>query len=98
VALRFHHEQAASGQREALAISREAGDALALTRHSGPRHELARAHHGLANTYHAAGDLRQARHHWRHALTIYTRMGMPDAEDVRAKLLTLTQTPGPHAE
>jgi tetratricopeptide (TPR) repeat protein len=57
-------------------------DALALASQIGDRYQQARAHH-------ASGDSDQARHHWQHALTIYTELGVPDADQVRAKLASL---------
>jgi hypothetical protein len=38
------------------------------------------------------GDLRQARRHWREALSLYTELGAPEAEEVRAKLAAGTPT------
>ena len=32
------------------------------------------------------GGERQARRHWREALSLYTELGAPEAEEVRAKL------------
>jgi tetratricopeptide (TPR) repeat protein/transcriptional regulator with XRE-family HTH domain len=61
-------------------------EALAIARQIGACYEEARAHDGLAHTYRAAGDQLLARQHWQHALAIYTRLGLPEAKDVRAGL------------
>ncbi|MGH3754071.1 MAG: ATP-binding protein, partial [Pseudonocardiaceae bacterium] len=63
--------------------------ALTLAAETDHRYEQARAHHGLAQTHHAAGDPDQARWHWREALTRYTDLGIPEADDVRAHLAAL---------
>jgi Flp pilus assembly protein TadD len=68
--------------------------ALTLATQIGDRYEQARAHNGLAHTRHAAGDLDQARHHWRHALALYTDLGVPDADDVHAHLTALDPPTG----
>jgi hypothetical protein len=46
----------------------------------------ARAHDGLATAYQADGDLPDARSHWQEALDIYTHLGAPEADQVRARL------------
>jgi tetratricopeptide (TPR) repeat protein/transcriptional regulator with XRE-family HTH domain len=61
-------------------------EALALARQIGACYELARAHDGLARTYDATGDRNLARRHWQHALNGYTSIGVPEANDVRARL------------
>ena len=66
--------------------------ALALASQTGDRYERARAHNGLAHAHNATGDTVQARHHWRHALALYTDLGVPDANDVHAHLTALDQT------
>jgi len=35
----------------------------------------------------------QARRHWRHALALYTDLGVPDADDVHARMASLGQVP-----
>ena len=81
-----HH--ATGALREAL-IQHTA--ALTLATQISDRYELARAHHGIGHTHHAAGDLDQARHHWHEAFTLYTDLGVPDADDVRDHLTALDQ-------
>jgi tetratricopeptide (TPR) repeat protein len=65
--------------------------ALTLATQIGDRYEQARAHNGLAHTHLATGDSDLTRHHWQQALTRYTDLGIPDAEDIRTHLATLDQ-------
>ena len=68
--------------------------ALTLATQISDRYEQARAHNGLAHAHHTTGDLDQARHHWRHALALYTDLGVPDADDIPAHLTALDQATG----
>ena len=68
--------------------------ALALASHTGDPYWQARALDGLARSDHAAGDLAQARRPWHQALTLYTEMDAPEADQVRARL-GRTQDPEP---
>ena len=52
----------------------------------GDQYERARAHNGLARTFHATGDAGQARRHWQQALALFTELGAPEADQVRAQL------------
>ncbi len=52
----------------------------------------ARAHDGLARLSLDAGKLGDAQHHWREALTRYTRLGAPESERIRAQLATFAGT------
>jgi Tfp pilus assembly protein PilF len=52
----------------------------------GDRREQARAHHGLANSYQAIGRPDRARQHWREALSLYSDLGDPKADQVREQL------------
>jgi tetratricopeptide (TPR) repeat protein len=63
--------------------------ALGMAAQIGDRYEQARAHDGLGSAHHAGGDREQARRHWREALTLYTGLSVPEAEDVRAQLAAL---------
>jgi tetratricopeptide (TPR) repeat protein len=54
-------------------------EALALARASGSRYEQARAHEGIAR---ASGDT----DHLHRALAIYTELGVPEADELRATL------------
>jgi hypothetical protein len=60
--------------------------ALALASRIGETYEQARAHNGLARVHHAGDDRGQACHHWQQALTLYTELGAPEADQVRAQL------------
>ncbi|MDQ3765296.1 MAG: tetratricopeptide repeat protein [Actinomycetota bacterium] len=78
-----------TGQLREVLIQHTA--ALTLATRIGDRYEQARAHNGLAHAHHATSDSDLARHHWQQALTRYTDLGIPDAEDVRTHLATLNQ-------
>jgi DNA-binding SARP family transcriptional activator/tetratricopeptide (TPR) repeat protein len=65
--------------------------ALRLAVETGERYEEARAYSGLAHCHLATADDEQARHHWRQALTLYTDLGVPDADDARDRLTALEQ-------
>jgi DNA-binding SARP family transcriptional activator/tetratricopeptide (TPR) repeat protein len=69
----------------------EHATALMLAAQIGDRKEQARAHHGLARACEAAGEHGQARHHWEEAVTRYTDLGAPEADEARARL---ADTPG----
>ena len=60
--------------------------ALELAAQNGNKDEQARAHNGLGQAHHAVGDPGQARHHWQEALALYTSLGAPEAEQVKAQL------------
>ena len=60
--------------------------ALGKADQAGHAHEQACAHNGLGNVYLASGDMPQARHHWQQALALYTALGIPEADHVRAQL------------
>ncbi len=77
----------ATGQSEQARAQHAA--ALALAVETGDRYQQARAHAGVAHTRHAAGEHGLAGQHWQHALTLYTELGVPDADDVRAHLAAL---------
>jgi tetratricopeptide (TPR) repeat protein/DNA-binding SARP family transcriptional activator len=77
----------AAGQSE-QARAQHAG-ALTLAIETGDPYQQARAHTGLAHTHHAAGEQGLARLHWKQALMLYTNLGVPDADDVRAHLAAL---------
>jgi tetratricopeptide (TPR) repeat protein len=54
------------------------------------RYERARAHDGIARTF-AATEPDQARIHWKTALTLYTDLGVPEADRVHAVLAGLEE-------
>ena len=96
---RFYETQALNSLGEALSADGLPGqaraqhhEALVISCEIGADYEEARAHDGLARTYRAVGDQPLARQHWEHALAIYTRLGVPEARDVRARLKDLRGT------
>ena len=52
----------------------------------GDTYQQARAHDGLARAHHALARPEQARDLWEHALALYTQLGAPEADQVRARL------------
>lgn len=54
------------------------------------RYEQARARRGLADSYHAAGETGQALPHWQQAFAMFSALGTPEADDVRASLALTT--------
>jgi DNA-binding SARP family transcriptional activator/Tfp pilus assembly protein PilF len=73
------HRQACTHHADALALASQAGDTLLQ----------ARAHDGLARAHETGGDAQQARHQWQQALTIYTNLGAPEADQVQYRLNNL---------
>jgi tetratricopeptide (TPR) repeat protein len=63
--------------------------ALVLARQIDDRDEQARAHDGIARTLQATGRPHRARQHWRDALTLYSDLGVPEADEIRAHLAVL---------
>jgi tetratricopeptide (TPR) repeat protein len=60
--------------------------ALDQAARAGEKYEQARAHHGLASACQASGDLPEAHRHGQEALTLYTYLGLPEADQVRPGL------------
>jgi tetratricopeptide (TPR) repeat protein len=60
--------------------------ALQLASEAGAPLVQAHAHAGLGRAYYADGDPFRAGHHWVEALTRYTAIGAPEADEIRAKL------------
>jgi tetratricopeptide (TPR) repeat protein len=52
----------------------------------GDTYQQARAHDGLACAHHALARPDQARDHWDQALALYSQLGVPEADQVRARL------------
>jgi tetratricopeptide (TPR) repeat protein len=108
---------AAASYRQALSIFRETGkrdgeacafnglaEATLAAGHPadiGTRHEQARAHTGLGHAHRALGETGHARRHYRHAVSLYTELEMPDADQLRAHLAAIptdslpTSSPNP---
>jgi DNA-binding SARP family transcriptional activator/Tfp pilus assembly protein PilF len=62
--------------------------ALALARQTDDQYQQARALHGLGTACHTIGEPGQARSYWQQALTLYTELGTPEADQVRAQLVS----------
>jgi DNA-binding SARP family transcriptional activator/Tfp pilus assembly protein PilF len=62
--------------------------ALQLARQIGDRYQQARAHDGLGYACQAVDDAVEARRHWQEALTLFTEIGVPEADEVRERLAT----------
>ena len=71
---------------EALTCYRSA---LTVTLECGNRDVQARALDGIARILRTTGHPHEAREHWQEALTIYTELGMPQADEVRTRLAAL---------
>ena len=69
--------------------------ALTLASRTGDSYQQARSHQGLAAACHAAGQQGQAQQHWQRALDIYTRLGVPEAEQMRTSPTPARQAPTP---
>ena len=75
---------AAAGQPEA-ALPRHRS-ARTVAREADDRDEQARALAGLGQALHATGHAAEAHQHWQEAFAIYTDLGVPDADMVRARM------------
>jgi len=62
----------------------------------GDPDQRARAHTGLGHAHHALANPGRARHHYQHALTLYTDLERPNAEQIRALLTTIDLSPEQH--
>jgi DNA-binding SARP family transcriptional activator/Tfp pilus assembly protein PilF len=74
----------AAGQPEDACLRHT--DALRLASQNDDKQDQARAHDGLGHAYHVLGDPGQGRRHWEQALALYTRLGAPEADRLRAQL------------
>jgi tetratricopeptide (TPR) repeat protein len=95
---RFSEAWSLNGLGEAAHTAGRPADALtehtaahAVATGTGARDQQARAHAGLGHAHHALGDPALAREHYQHALALYTELGMPEADEIRA----LLAAPGP---
>jgi tetratricopeptide (TPR) repeat protein len=70
-------EEARARHQEALDVAGQTGD----------RYQEARAHNGIGHGYYSTENRSQARQHWERALSLYTDLGVPDANDVRGRLM-----------
>ena len=74
--------------------AREHASALSAATEAGEKYEQARAHDGLA-TAGATARATSARpiRHWKQALVLYTELGAPEADEVRAQLASRLGAP-----
>jgi tetratricopeptide (TPR) repeat protein len=80
--------EVASGHGRPADALRLHGEAEAIAVGTGAD-ELARAHAGLARAHRDLGDRDRAGAHYRQALSLYSELGMPAADEVRAALMAL---------
>jgi DNA-binding SARP family transcriptional activator/Tfp pilus assembly protein PilF len=60
--------------------------ALTVASQIGDTYQQARAHHGLGRIARYTGDPGGIRPHWRQAITLYSGLGAPEADELRAAL------------
>jgi tetratricopeptide (TPR) repeat protein/transcriptional regulator with XRE-family HTH domain len=75
-----------SGSRPKKAL-RSYRQALTKTGKNGNRYERARAYHGIARSLTAIDSQGAAQPHWERALRLYARLGVPEADEIRAELV-----------
>jgi DNA-binding SARP family transcriptional activator/tetratricopeptide (TPR) repeat protein len=78
-------EAATLAGRAAEALRSHTG-ALGIAVQVGARGQQARAHAGVGHAHHSLGDADLARTHYERACALYTELGMPEAEELRARL------------
>jgi tetratricopeptide (TPR) repeat protein len=83
-----HNDQARAQYDAALDLASQIGD----------QDQMARAHDGLGHAHYAAAHYDEAGRHWHEALAGYRRLGVPEAEAVRARLAALTGSDPPVPE
>jgi hypothetical protein len=66
--------------------ARRPSAALAIATDTASGDQQARAHAGLGRAYHILGDADRTRAHLERALTLYTDLGTPEADRIRADL------------
>ena len=74
----------ATGRSAAAAELHTAAGAVAVA--AGALDQSARAHAGLGHAHRALGDPARAREHYEQALAVFTGLGMPEADEIRAHL------------
>jgi hypothetical protein len=61
--------------------------ALGLAAETGNAYQEANVHRDLAESHHHASHNEQAHHHhWEQALTLYTALGAPEADQIRGRI------------
>ena len=76
----------------------EYATALRLAAETRDKYQQARAYHGLGEACHADGDPSGARRHWQEALALFTDLGTPEADQVRAQLAATGDDSQPEQE
>ncbi len=61
-------------------------EALRLAADTGNTYQQASTHRDLAESHDTAGQDGQALHHWQQALTLYSQLGAPEADQIRSRL------------
>lgn len=85
VALNGLGETLRAADQHAAAIEQHAA-ALDLASQVGDQHGQAQAHCGLAKAYQASGSPERARPHWQQALAQFSKLGTPEADEIRTEL------------
>jgi tetratricopeptide (TPR) repeat protein/transcriptional regulator with XRE-family HTH domain len=78
--------RALHGAGRTAAARAELQTALRLAAETGNTYQQAAIHRDLADSRHRDGQDELACHHWRQALTLYTQLGAPEADQVRSRL------------
>jgi DNA-binding SARP family transcriptional activator len=81
--------EALDGAGDPAAARAELVTALRLAIETGNTYEQASTHRDLAESHYSSDDNEQARDHWQQALTLYTQLGVPEAEQVQSRLSQL---------
>ncbi len=77
---------ALQGAGQTAAARAELAAALRLATATGNTYEQANAHAGLAESHHATGQDELADRHWQQALSLYTQLDAPEADQIRSRL------------
>jgi len=93
---RYSEARVRNGLGEAARTAGHLADALAhhtaargIAADIGSRDQQARACSGIGDAHQALGDYARARESYRQALDLYIGLGMPEADDIRARLVAL---------
>jgi tetratricopeptide (TPR) repeat protein len=78
--------EALQGTSQVGAARTELEAALQLAAETGSTYQLADVHRDLAESHDSVGEGEQASEHWQHALTLFTQLNAPEADDVRSRL------------
>jgi DNA-binding SARP family transcriptional activator len=78
--------EALTGAGQVDAARAELTVASQLAAQAGNTYQEASAHRDLAKSYYSGGSIALAREHWQLALTSFTELGTPEADQVRAEL------------